>query len=347
MRFLAACRREPVDATPVWLMRQAGRYLPEYRALRERLSFIEMCSRPDVATEVTLQPLARFDLDAAIVFADILLPLEGMGIGFRFDAGEGPVIERTVRSSADLEGVRVVDPAADLPYVLETVRRVRHELDGRLPVIGFSGAPFTLASYVVEGGHSRHYAEVKRLMYGDPETFARLMELLTESVIAYLQAQIEAGAQAVQVFDSWVGCLSPSDYERFVLPFSRRVLSGVAGRGAPVIHFVNGASAMLGLAATAGGDVVGVDWRIGLDDAWHVLDGTTAAASDGVAIQGNLDPLVLLGPAAEIERQAADVLRRVGGRAGHVFNLGHGLLPQTPPDNVKRLVEAVHAYRGG
>jgi len=326
-------------------MRQAGRYLPEYRAIREKLSFIEMCKRPEVAAEVTLQPLARFELDAAIVFADILLPLEGMGIGFRFTAGDGPVIDHTVRSAADLEGLRVVRPREDVPYLLETIRLVRAEIEGKLPLIGFAGAPFTLASYIVEGGHSRHYAETKKLMYGEPQTFARLMRLLADSVVVCLQAQVEAGAQVLQIFDSWVGCLSPYDYQRLVLPWTKRVLDGVSDLDVPVIHFANGASAMLPLVARAGGDVVGVDWRIGLDEAWRQLDEAADTPGERYAVQGNLDPVALLGPGDEVEARAADVLGRARGRAGHIFNLGHGLIPQTPPDNVRRLVDFVHSWR--
>jgi uroporphyrinogen decarboxylase len=343
-RLIDACRRKPVDATPIWLMRQAGRYLPEYRAIKEKLSFIEMCKRPDVATEVTLQPLKRFELDAAIVFADILLPLEGMGIGFHFAADHGPVIERTVRSAADLEGVRVVDPHEDVPYLYETLRMVRAELDDDTALIGFAGAPFTLASYVVEGGHSRHYAEIKKLMYAEPETYARLMDLLADSVIVYLQEQVAAGAQVLQLFDSWVGCLSPYDYERLVLPWSRRVLASLSDLDVPVIHFANGASTMLPLVAQAGGDVVGVDWHIDLDEAWRQLDEAADSPGERFAVQGNLDPIALLGPPAELEARAADVLRRARGRAGHIFNLGHGLIPAVPPDNVRRLVDFVHSW---
>ena len=338
MRFLDACNRVPVDATPVWLMRQAGRYLPEYRAIREKLSFVEMCRRPDVAAEVTLQPLRRFDLDAAIIFADILLPLEPMGIGFHFTPEDGPVIEKPVRSARDLEGVHSIDSAADLDYVMDAIRLVRHELAGATPLIGFSGAPFTLASYIVEGGHSRNYAHVKTLMYEDPVTFSRLMSLISEVVVDYLQAQIAAGAQTVQLFDSWVGWLSPYDYELLVLPHVRFVVDQVKGRGAPVIYFANGASGMLDRVAQAGSDVMGVDWRIDIDRAWAEL----AGAGNGVAVQGNLDPITLLGPPNAIEERVADVVKRVGGRPGHIFNLGHGLVPQTPPDNVKYLVDAVH-----
>ncbi len=334
LRLLDACVRKPVDATPVWLMRQAGRYLPEYRAIREKMSFVEMCRRPDVAAEVTLQPLRRFELDAAIVFADILLPLEPMGIGFHFSKDDGPVIERPIRGARDLQGVRSIDAAAELPYVMETIRLVRHELDLSIPLIGFSGAPFTLASYIVEGGHSRNHAHVKRIMYEDPETFTRLMDVISTVVVDYLKAQIAAGAQVVQLFDSWVGWVGPYDYERLVLPHVRSVVDQVKGEGAPVIYFGNGASAMLDLVGRAGADVYGVDWRIGLDRAWDELG--------DVAVQGNLDPITLLGPRQAIEERAADVLRRAAGRPGHIFNLGHGLVPQVPPDNVKYLVDTVH-----
>jgi uroporphyrinogen decarboxylase len=335
MRFIDACARRPTDMTPIWLMRQAGRYLPEYRAIRDRLSFIEMCKRPDVACEVTLQPLRRFDLDAAIVFADILLPLEPMGIGFHFAPEGGPVIEQPIRSGRDVHGIRPVDPRTELDYVMEALRLVRREIDGKAALIGFAGAPFTLASYVVEGGHSRNYEHVKQLMLEDPVTFGRLMELLAEVAAGYLLAQIEAGAQAVQLFDSWVGALAPFDYERLVLPHVRYVLDSVRGHGAPVIYFANGAAGMLDLVGQAGADVYGVDWRVPLDRAWQALGGD-------VAVQGNLDPAALLGPPAAIEERATDVLHRAGGRPGHIFNLGHGLLPTTPPDHVKHLVDAVH-----
>ena len=335
LRFLDACARRATDMTPIWLMRQAGRYLPEYREIRDKLSFIEMCKRPEVACEVTLQPLRRFDLDAAIVFADILLPLEPMGIGFHFAPEGGPVIEHPIRSGRDVHGVRTVDPRTELDYVMETLRLVRHEIDGKVPLIGFAGAPFTLASYVVEGGHSRNYEHVKQLMLEDPVTFGHLMELLAEVVAGYLLAQIEAGAQAVQLFDSWVGALAPFDYERTVLPHVRYVVDSVRGHGAPVIYFANGAAGMLDLVGQAGADVYGVDWKMTLDRAWQML-------GDDVAVQGNLDPVTLLGPPAAIEERAADVLRRADGRDGHIFNLGHGLLPMTPPDHVKHLVDTVH-----
>jgi uroporphyrinogen decarboxylase len=334
MRLLDACARKPVDATPVWLMRQAGRYLPEYRAIREKMTFVEMCMRPDIAAEVTLQPLRRFELDAAIIFADILLPLEPMGIGFHFTAEDGPVIQRPVRNARDLEGVHGIHAADDLQYVMDAIRLVRHELAGTAPLIGFSGAPFTLASYIVEGGHSRSYTHVKSFMYDDPVGFGRLMSIISDVVVDYLLAQIAAGAQVVQLFDSWVGWLGPYDYELLVLPHVRYVIDKVKGHGAPVIYFGNGASAMLHHVAKAGSEVIGVDWRIELDRAWDQLG--------DVALQGNLDPIALLGPPKAIEARVADVVARAAGRPGHIFNLGHGLVPQTPPDNVKYLVDAVH-----
>lgn len=334
-RFLKACRREPVDCTPIWLMRQAGRYMAEYRAIRSKTPFLTMCKTPELAAEVTLQPVEKLGIDAAIIFADILLPLEGMGIGFEFAANEGPVIHEPVRDRAAVERVKIIDPETDVGYVLEAIRLVRKELDGKLPVIGFSGAPFTLASYIVEGGGSRNYQYVKGLAYNDPEAFHLLMDKIAQVVTVYLNAQIKAGAQAVQIFDSWVGCLGPADYERFVLPHTKRVIDHLETDGAPVIHFANGGSTLLELIEQAGGDVISVDWRINLDDAW-------ARIGHDYAIQGNLDPVALFAPVDEIRGRARDILSRAGGRAGHVFNLGHGILPETPVEHVKALVDAVH-----
>lgn len=334
-RFLKACRREPVDCTPVWLMRQAGRYMAEYRAIREKTPFLEMCKTPELAAEVTLQPVTKIGVDAAIIFADILLPLEGMGIGFEFAANEGPVIHHPVRDRAAVEKVRVIEPEADVPYVMEAIRLVRKELDGKTPVIGFSGAPFTLASYIVEGGGSRNYQHIKSLAYNDPDAYHLLMDKIAQVVSRYLNAQIEAGAQAVQLFDSWIGCLGPDDYERLVLPYSRMAIEGIKSDGVPVIHFANGGSVFLDLVRQAGGDVISVDWRVNLDDAWKRV-------GYEFAIQGNLDPVTLFGPVDEIRRRAGRILERAGGRPGHIFNLGHGILPQTPVDHVKALVEAVH-----
>jgi uroporphyrinogen decarboxylase len=326
-RFLRACRREAVDKTPVWFMRQAGRYMAEYRKLRERHSLLELCKTPDLACEVTLQPVRALGVDAAILFADILLPLEPMGAPFEFAAGEGPVIHEPVRDAAGVERLRVIDPEEGLGYVLDAVRAIRRELDGKTPLIGFAGAPFTLSSYLVEGGKSSNYARTKRLMYGEPETWKALMTKLSEVVRRYLHAQIEAGAQAVQLFDSWVGALSPLDYAEFVQPHVRHILQSVMKTGVPVIHFGTDTASLLELQRDAGGTVIGVDWRTPLDAAWQRL-------GNGVAVQGNLDPLLLMAPRDVLARRVDDVLARAGGRNGHIFNLGHGILPETPPDAV-------------
>ena len=321
-------------------MRQAGRYLPEYRALRERFGFLELCKNSEAAAEVTLQPVRRFPLDAAILFADILLVLEPMGVGLKFAKGDGPVIERPVRSREDLRRLVAIDPLDAVPFVFETARIVRRELGGRVPLIGFAGAPFTVASYVVEGGASRDYLHTKRLMYGDPETWHELMQRLVDVTVRYLNGQIAAGAQAVQLFDSWVGTLSPDDYRAFVLPHSRAVIAGVTP-GVPVIHFGTGTATLLPLMREAGGDVIGLDWRVNLDEAW-------ARLGHAVAVQGNLDPAVLLASPGEIGRRAGAILARAGGRPGHIVNLGHGVHQQTPPDHVAALVDLVHelAVRG-
>ena len=334
-RFLAACRRQAVDCTPVWMMRQAGRYLPEYRELRAGHGFLEMCRTPELATEVTLQPLRRFDLDAAIVFADILLPLPSMGLDLAFEKGDGPAIRNPVRTAEDVDRLRPVDPTESIPFVLETLRTVRKELDGKAALIGFAGAPFTLASYIIEGGASRHYERTKAMMAADPAAWHRLAGKLTDVCVAVLDAQIAAGAQAVQLFDSWVGCLSRSDYATFVRPHVEKIFARL-DRSAVHIHFANGASHMLDLVRGAGGDVIAVDWRLGLDEAWSIV-------GHDRAVQGNLDPVLLLAPQPTLEERVADVLRRAGGRDGHVFNLGHGVIPSTPPENVGFVVERVHA----
>lgn len=335
-RFLRACRREPVDCTPIWLMRQAGRYLPEYRTLRERYSMLEAIKTPEVAVEITLQPVRRFDLDAAIIFGDILPPLESMGAEVQFTRGDGPAITHPVRTAADVDALRVPSGEEIAPYTQEAIRLVSKELAGRVPLIGFAGAPFTLAAYLVEGGSSRDYALAKQLMYTEPATWHALMEKLARTVGAYLRAQAAAGAQALQLFDSWAGALGPTDYREFVLPHSRSTIEMAQAAGVPVIHFSTGTAGMLELIREAGGDVVGVDWRVDLDTAWGRLGA-------GVAVQGNLDPMALLAPVPWIERRASDVLRRAGGRPGHIFNLGHGVLPGTPPEHVAALVDAVHA----
>jgi uroporphyrinogen decarboxylase len=333
-RFLRACRREPVDRTPIWLMRQAGRYMPEYRALRERHTLLELVKTPELAVAVTLQPIEAFALDAAIIFADILPLLEGMGLDLEFAKGEGPVIHNPLRSVTDID--RLVDPAIEdsLGFTVEAVRLARRALDGRVPLIGFSGAPFTLASYAIEGGSSRNYTRAKGLMYSEPAAWHRLMSLLAERVGRYLAAQAAAGAQALQLFDSWAGALSPDDYRRYVAPHNRRALDLARATGVPVIHFATGTAGFLEDQAAAGADVLGVDWRIDLGTAWDRI-GTERA------IQGNLDPVLLLAPWPEVERGAAQVLTQAAGRPGHIFNLGHGILPETPVDTVRRLVEWV------
>jgi uroporphyrinogen decarboxylase len=337
-RLLRACRREPVDVTPVWLMRQAGRYMPTYRRLREKHPILEMIKTPELACEVTLQPLAAFDLDAAIIFADILPPLEGMGLSLEFLHGEGPAIGNPVRSLYDVERLRVPPPEESLAFTLEAIRLARAELEPRgIPLIGFSGAPFTLASYAVEGGGGHSYRQVKTLMMSEPETWHALMGKLSEVVGSYLLAQARAGVQVLQLFDSWVGQVSPDDYRRLILPHTRRAIEVAQGGGVPIIHFSTETGGMLELIRDAGGDVIGLDWRVDLDTAWRRL-------GEGVAVQGNLDPVALLAPWPELRARAQGVLDQAGGRPGHIFNLGHGILPETPVDNVKRLVNFVHEY---
>ncbi|MDZ4856935.1 MAG: uroporphyrinogen decarboxylase, partial [Nitrospirota bacterium] len=325
-RFLKACRREPVDCTPVWFMRQAGRYMAEYRALRAKHSILELCKTPELAAQVTLQPIDRFPLDAAIIFADILLPLEPMGLSLEFAAGEGPVIHNPVRNQADIERLNVID-GGELDYVAEAIRQARLALNGRVPLIGFAGAPFTLASYAIEGGSSRNYLLTKQLMYNEPKAWHQLMDKFARVITGYLRRQIKAGAQAIQLFDSWVGCLSVGDYVEYVMPHVQLIFEGLKREGVPMIHFGTGTSAMLRQMREAGGDVIGVDWRINLDEAW-------ATVGHDVAVQGNLDPLTLFAPLHEIERRVEDILRRAGGRPGHIFNLGHGILPTTPIEHV-------------
>ncbi|HAX23808.1 MAG TPA: uroporphyrinogen decarboxylase [Thermomicrobiales bacterium] len=334
-RFLAACHRQPVDCTPVWFMRQAGRYMPEYRAIRTRHTLLDICAQPELAAEVTLQPINAFDVDAAIIFADILLPLVPMGMNLEFAAGEGPVLHNPLRSRADIDALRDIDPVADLKSTLDALSIVRREIDGKVALIGFAGGPFTLASYAIEGGSSRNYQITKSLMYRDPDTWFTLMEKITRMTSAYLLAQVAAGAQCVQIFDSWAGALSPDDYRRFVLPATKSIVDSVRSAGAPIILFGTNTAGMLDAIASAGSDVVGADWRIGLDDAWRQI-------GHDQAIQGNLDPLLLFAPADELRSQVAAVLDRAGGRPGHIFNVGHGILPETPTESVHAVVEMVH-----
>ena len=320
--------------TPVWFMRQAGRYLPEYRALRQKHSLLELCHKPELAAEVTLQPVERLGVDAAILFADILLPFEPLGLGLTFAAGEGPQITRPVREAGQVLALPPVDPATDLGYVLEAARLAARALPAHVPLIGFAGAPFTLASYAIEGGATRSFALTKQFMYSEPRAWHQLLERLAELVGAYLAAQAQAGARALQLFDSWVGCLSPADYATYVFPHSQRALELAAAAGVPVIHFGTDTAGLLTDFARAGGDVIGVDWRLPLDVAWQRV----APA----AIQGNLDPAALLAPRAELERQTRQILDRAGARPGHIFNLGHGVLPETPVEALQAVVEWVH-----
>ena len=338
-RFLRACRRQTVDRTPVWLMRQAGRYMSEYRALRERYTILELIKTPDLATEVTMQPIKAFNLDAAIIFADILPLLQGMGLDLEFVKGEGPIIHNPLRRAADIEALHVRPAKETLGFTLTAIKQVRQELAGAVPLIGFSGAPFTLASYAIEGGSSRNYQRTKSLMYREPEVWHMLMSKLGQVVGDYLQAQAAAGAQAVQLFDSWVGALSPADYEAYVLPYSKQTIDAVKhGSDIPTLHFGTGTAGLLPLIKAAGSDVVGVDWRIDLAEAWDRL-------GDDVAVQGNLDPLVVVaGPISEIQRQTGRVLDSVKGRPGHIFNLGHGILKETPVEHVAALIDFVHDY---
>jgi uroporphyrinogen decarboxylase len=337
-RFLRACRREPVDATPVWFMRQAGRYMAEYRALRERHSLLELCRTPELATRITVQPVEAIDVDAAIIFSDLLLPFEPMGLAFDFVKGEGPKVEQPLRSEADIERLRLFEPREGLGYVLDAIRMTREALAGRVPLIGFAGAPFTLASYAIEGGPSRDFARTKALMYGEPDAWHRLCERLARVVSAFVVAQVEAGAQAIQIFDSWVGALSAEDYREFALPHTAQVFAALQPTGVPTIHFGTGTSTILPELAEAGGDVIGIDWRLPLDVAWQQV-------GPDRAVQGNLDPTVLLGPRHRLLRAADDVLRRAAGRPGHIFNLGHGILPATPLEHVQALARFVHGHR--
>jgi len=315
-------------------MRQAGRYMEEYRKLRAQYGFLELCKRPDLAAEITVTPVERLGVDAAILFADILLLLEPMGVGLEYSKGDGPVIPRPVRTAADVDALREVAPEKNLSFVFDAVRKCRAALNNKTPLIGFSGAPFTLASYLIEGGGSRNYIHTKRLYYSEPAAWKNLMERLAQAVAEYLNGQIAAGAEAVQLFDSWAGCLSPMDYETFVLPYTRAAIQAITP-GVPVINFSTGTSGALKHIRAAGGDVIGLDWRVNLDEGW-------AAVGHDVAVQGNLDPVALFASPKEIKKRVADILRRAANRPGHIFNLGHGILPETPVPHVIAMVEAVH-----
>jgi uroporphyrinogen decarboxylase len=331
--FVDACLRKPVQRTPVWYMRQAGRYQAEYRKIRETHGILEICRTPELAYEVTMLPVRQLGIDAAILFSDIMIPVAAMGVDLRIDPGKGPVSGAAVRTAADIDKLHAIDPDSDLDFVIKAIQMLVADLD--IPLIGFCGAPFTLSSYLVEGGASRQFTHTKALMYGEPALWHSLMEKLADTVIASLRAQVAAGASAVQLFDSWVGALSPQDYEAFVLPHSRRIFVELADLGVPRIHFGVLTGELLELMRDAGADVVGVDWRTPMDTARSRL-------GDTVAVQGNLDPVVLLAGWDAVERQARDILRRAEGAPGFVFNLGHGVLPQTDPEILRRLTDFVH-----
>ena len=335
-RFLRACRRKQADVTPVWLMRQAGRYMKEYREIRNKVPFIELCKRPDLAAEVAVFAAERIGADAAILFSDILLILQSMGMDLEYVKGDGPILHNPVRGAMDIDRLKEIDSSESLSFVFDAVRMTRNTLKPDMPLIGFCGAPFTLASYMIEGGGSRNFGNTKTLMCRDPGAWNALMERLVRALTCYLNAQIEAGAQAVQIFDSWVGCLGPEDYRKFVLPHSRALIDGIAP-GVPVIHFGTGTGTFLEEFREAGGSVIGVDFRVGLGTAWDDLG--------EVAIQGNLDPCVLFAEPSYIRGRAEDILRLARWRPGHIFNLGHGILPGTPVDNVKLLIDVVHEWK--
>lgn len=336
-RFLDACRRRPTDVRPVWFMRQAGRYLKPYRDIRARHTILEICKRPDLAATVTLMPVEILDVDAAIIFADLLLPLEPMGLKLHFAAGEGPVIDNPVRTSQDVDTLSISN-TDDLGYVGEAIQIVCKALGGRIPVIGFVGAPFTMASYMIEGGISRTFLRTKRMMYSNETLWRRLMGKLVDVLGPYALMQVASGARAIQVFDSWVGALGPDDYVRFVQPYSRALIDRIRSSGVPVIHFGTGIGGFFRELHAAGGDVLGIDWRINIDQAWMDISYRTA-------IQGNLDPAALFAPLPELRMKVHELLKRTGSRPGHIFNLGHGILPETPVENVKACVQFVREFR--
>jgi len=336
--FMQAAACKPAERVPIWIMRQAGRYMIEYREVREKTSFLQLCKTPDLCAEVMITAVERLGVDAAILFSDILLILEPLGLELEYTAGGGPVLHNPIRTPGDVDRLLELEDVGALEYVMEAVRKTRAGLADDLPLIGFAGAPFTLAAYAVEGGGSRNYRTAKTLMYTDAGAWDAMMQRLARAIVLYLNAQIDAGVQAVQLFDSWVGCLGVDDYRRYVLPHTRRVIESLRP-GVPIIHFGTGNPALLPSLAEAGGSVIGVDWRVPLDEAWRTV-------GHDRAVQGNLDPVVLLSTPAEIRRRAAEILDRAGGRPGHIFNLGHGVLPDTPVENVIALVDAVHELGG-
>jgi uroporphyrinogen decarboxylase len=335
--FVRACKSQPVDRTPVWFMRQAGRYMPEYRAVRKQHSLLEICKKPELAAQVTIEAAEILQVDAAIIFADLLLPLEVMGLPFHFSAGEGPVIEKPVRSPEDITRLRT-DRAAELGYVSEAVGLVAKHFADRIPVIGFCGAPFTLASYMIEGGGSRNYVHTKKMMYNAPADWDALMRKLVTVTGAYSAEQVRAGADVIQIFDSWVGCLSVEDYRRYVLPHVTVLVKKLQKSGAPIIYFGTDSATLLPAMKETGAEVIGLDWRIPLDEGWRSLE-------YACAVQGNLDPVLLFADWKELKSRAGEILKRAEGRPGHIFNLGHGILPETPVENVKNLARFVQEYR--
>lgn len=343
-RFLRALNRESVDVTPVWMMRQAGRYLPEYRATREKAgSFMDLCRNAELACEVTIQPLERFPLDAAILFSDILTIPDAMGLGLTFNTGHGPKFDRPVRSAADVKNLPIPDPEGELQYVMNAVRTIRKELNGRVPLIGFSGSPWTLATYMVEGGGTKEYGHIKGMLFDQPALLHQLLDKLAQSVTSYLNAQIAAGAQAVQIFDTWGGVLTPRDYQEFSLNYMQQIIDGLTreadGRKVPVILFTKGGGQWLDKMAATGADCLGVDWTIDLSDARKL-------AGNDIALQGNMDPCILYSNPDRIREEVGSVLASYGKGEGHVFNLGHGIHPKIDPDNVRAFVDAVHDLSG-
>jgi len=333
-RFMKAARREPTDTTPIWIMRQAGRYLPEYMSVRSKVTFIELCKTPALAAEVTLTAQRVLGVDAAILFADLLPMLEPMGIDLEYAKGEGPVIHNPIRTAAEVDRFRELEDVGSLQFVFDAVKLIRRDLPADIPLLGFAGAPFTLASYAIEGGGSKNYLSTKTMMYTDEGAWRTLMERLSRSLVRYINAQIDAGCQAVQLFDSWAGCLSPNDYRQYVMPYTRQVISGIQP-GVPVINFLTGNPALLPLLREAGGHVIGLDWRVDLADGWKTV-------GHDVGVQGNLDPVSLMADLPTLQRRAKAVLNAAAGRPGHIFNLGHGVFPEVPPESVKALVNMVH-----
>jgi uroporphyrinogen decarboxylase len=335
--FLRACRGEDVDYTPVWLMRQAGRYLPEYQAIRSNIDFLTLCKNPKLAAAVTLQPVDIIGVDAAILFSDILIPVEAMGMRLEFSDKEGPVLGDPVRSKSSVERLIIPDVEEDMPFIFDTIKILRKELENKVPLIGFSGAPFTLATYMIEGGSSKNFIHTKKMMFLNSGVFGYLMEKITDMVISYLSAQIKAGAQAVQLFDTWAGILAPVDYKKFALPYVKKAISQLKKEGVPIVYFVNNCAGILAEVKKTGADVIGIDWRVDISDAIKKL-------GKKAVVQGNLDPGALFLPKEKLEERVKDILWKGEAAKGHIFNLGHGVLPQTPVENVIAMVEAVHTY---